>query len=101
MSSPNPTLCPTCGRRPSERKMMVTLPVLAEVSCDDSIHDLADRCAAMRDALEECVVDGYEDMPTEKVEAIAASGKAWDRPSAKKELRRRAALSRDEEVSGG
>ena len=55
------TLCPTCGRRPSERIGMDTSGMTGPTAggwklekCQDSLHDLADRCAEIRrEALEE------------------------------------------------
>lgn len=55
------------------------------------------------EALLERPIEGFEDMPDEKVIAIAESGKAWDRGDAKRELDRRVFLatreSHEEETS--
>ncbi len=50
-----------------------------------------------RESLERCAISGYGDMPTDKVRHIAAHGKAWDRPDARRELDRRQVL---EETKG-
>ncbi len=62
------TLCPTCGRRASERlgyQQLVgedTGLILGckLFECHDPIHDLADAAPEMLAALEECQVDGLE-----------------------------------------
>lgn len=71
---------------------------------DDVFHKVVAALASQRAALQEArgllerlTVDGYEEMPTEKVEKIAESGKSWDKPSARLELERRAFLARTEE----
>lgn len=75
--------------------------------CDEGIHKILAERDRYLDLLVLLQVDGYEQMPTEKVRAIAERGKAWEKAGARLELERRDTLraagriTEEGEVRGG